>query len=939
MKKVLVFTALFLCALFASAQTVSLGNGSNAVYTSCSLILTDYGGANGNYVSNRDDNVTIYSSNATQNAVQVEIPLSEFDVHNSDTLFIYDGPNVADSMLLAVLTNSIADSVSSPSLVYAATVRSNGSLTIRFKTDGDSVGAGFYMTTDCVRPCQRVNVRFDEVLSSKVPVLQDDGFYYLDVCPNEVIELYAYGDYPDNNWNYNQNDQTSSFHWDLSLEEIDSVGFNHLSYSFPEGRGYDVSLVITDSAGCYSRIPQVFRVRTSSNPIRGLVPLPDICTGDRVEFTTGYDFVSNVQVDTVGSQQATSLAVSDTIFLPDGQNCGQGCSYVSPVTFTAFSPSATIQSANDILYVRLAIEHSYIGDIWIRLSCPNNQYVSIMKKYSSGSSSCSSQIPASEWGWNGSGSGYAFFGQYYEPDGSYCDQNQNPMGSCWNYCWSNATNQGYQYSAGNYVYSDQNHINGNYCDSTNVAQMTNVFHPDGSFANLIGCPMNGTWSVEIMDGWGSDNGYVCGWELALDPNLLPQDWSYNVTVDTTYLIGPGADGAFIVPDTAGQLGYTVRVVDELGCVYDTVTTINVTPTPRPDLGEDFFICHNDMITLYADTTTGDNTTFKWNTGDETESIMVLTAGDYSVRMYTTNAAGNLTCAGSDTIHVGVYEAPVFNYESTELEGCAPLTVRFNNSTTPESANFEWMVLHSDGSVAYSSYQRSPTFELVEPDDYAVFLRATTSDGCVDSIIRWHYIKVNAQPIAEFQADPEISLMSDNNGSVHFINYADSTLMRTPGTTFTWDFADGEQDSETISPDHVFAQWGDYDVTLRIETETGCASEITHTVVVEQDLVFPNVITPNGDNVNDVFAIENLNTNINLEDPDEYRNNRLTIYDRWGQKVYDAKNYDTYSRGGTIEKGSQFFDGTGLSDGVYYYSFYYKGKAKTVNYNGSLTIIR
>ena len=34
-----------------------------------------------------------------------------------------------------------------------------------------------------------------------------------------------------------------------------------------------------------------------------------------------------------------------------------------------------------------------------------------------------------------------------------------------------------------------------------------------------------------------------------------------------------------------------------------------------------------------------------------------------------------------------------------------------------------------------------------------------------------------------------------------------------------------------------------------------------------------------------------------------------------------------------------FDGSGLSDGVYYYSFQYKGKAKTVTYNGSLTIIR
>ncbi len=56
-------------------------------------------------------------------------------------------------------------------------------------------------------------------------------------------------------------------------------------------------------------------------------------------------------------------------------------------------------------------------------------------------------------------------------------------------------------------------------------------------------------------------------------------------------------------------------------------------------------------------------------------------------------------------------------------------------------------------------------------------------------------------------------------------------------------------------------------------------------------------------------------------------------------MYEAHNYDTFAKGGQVMRGSQFFDGSGLADGVYYYSFYYKGKAKTVNYNGSLTIIR
>lgn len=943
MKKLFLFLSMLCATILTMAQTSITMNGTST-QTGCNFVIYDNGGMNGNYGANRNDKLTIYSSDPSAACVQISVILSDFKVHWGDTLYIYDGPTDADSLLLGKINDSLVFNVASTNIYYTATVHNpSGAITLKFVSDGSQESGGFIINTECVAPCQRVEVGIDTLLSNKYPKLDEDGFYYVDLCPYDTLHMVAYGIYPDNNFSYNQNDQTSRFIWDTGIETFDSVGMNTLDYYFDMGRGYDMTITIEDSAGCRTTMPNIFRIRTSNNPIRGVTPMPEICSGQELEFTTGYDYISNIQVDTIGSMQATSMAVCDTIFLPDGTDCGGGCAYQSPVTFTAFSPSATIQSADDILYVRIKLEHSFIGDIFIGLTCPNGQYARILNKYGSGTStSCSGFIPQ-PWGWQltTNVSSGADFGIVGPTNGSpLCSEAANPMGTPWNYCWSNNTNPayGYSYASGSgYVYETSNVHNG-IVDSTNVAQMTQVYHPDESFSSLIGCPMNGTWAITVIDGWGSDNGYITEWEMALDPSLLPQDWSYNVTVDTTYLIGPGAQGAFVIPDTTGSIDYIVRVVDDFGCVYDTTTNIQVTPRPRPDLGEDFFICHNDMITLTADYQ-APNTTYNWNTGDETEEILVLTGGEYIVNVATSNATNTLTCTGSDTINIGVYEAPVFDFTDTGLEGCAPLTIRFDNNTTPQNCNFEWMILNADGSLAYSSFLRSPSFEIQDPGKYSVFMRATTSDGCVDSIIRWSYITVHAQPLAEFTADPEISLMSENNGSVHFINYADSTIMADPESSFYWDFADGEVDSTSFSPDHVFAQWGDYNVTLRIETSAGCASEITHTVVVEQDLIFPNVITPNGDNVNDVFAIENLNTNVNLEDPDEYRFNRLYIYDRWGRKVYEAKNYDTFSRNGQIEVGTQFFDGTGLSDGVYYFSFYYKGKAKTVNYNGSLTIIR
>ena len=109
--------------------------------------------------------------------------------------------------------------------------------------------------------------------------------------------------------------------------------------------------------------------------------------------------------------------------------------------------------------------------------------------------------------------------------------------------------------------------------------------------------------------------------------------------------------------------------------------------------------------------------------------------------------------------------------------------------------------------------------------------------------------------------------------------------------------------------------------------------------MEEELEFPNVITPNGDGMNDFFTVANLNTNINPEDPDEYRSNELFIYNRWGKLVFHTKNYDSYAKNGECFLGTNPFTGEDLPDGVYYYTFYYKGHYKETKYNGSLTIIR
>jgi len=65
------------------------------------------------------------------------------------------------------------------------------------------------------------------------------------------------------------------------------------------------------------------------------------------------------------------------------------------------------------------------------------------------------------------------------------------------------------------------------------------------------------------------------------------------------------------------------------------------------------------------------------------------------------------------------------------------------------------------------------------------------------------------------------------------------------------------------------------------------------------LKIPNVFTPNGDGVNDRFEIRGLEL---------YPENRLVIFNRWGNEVYSAKTYNND------------WDGADLSEGTYYYIF-------------------
>lgn len=88
--------------------------------------------------------------------------------------------------------------------------------------------------------------------------------------------------------------------------------------------------------------------------------------------------------------------------------------------------------------------------------------------------------------------------------------------------------------------------------------------------------------------------------------------------------------------------------------------------------------------------------------------------------------------------------------------------------------------------------------------------------------------------------------------------------------------------------------------------------VTLKVIDSQCAFVPNVISPNGDDVNDYLVVPCLDSN-------RYPNSSMTIFNKWGDVVYKAQPYSndkTVAWQGTLNNEP----GRDLPDGVYYYIF-------------------
>jgi len=211
---------------------------------------------------------------------------------------------------------------------------------------------------------------------------------------------------------------------------------------------------------------------------------------------------------------------------------------------------------------------------------------------------------------------------------------------------------------------------------------------------------------------------------------------------------------------------------------------------------------------------------------------------------------------------------------------------------------------TNGIVMDGTY--TPSLITTQPGIYKV-LTTNTLNGCSSSA---EVSVINGTLDAQFDVQP---LEGYAPLQVTFYNNSTSSLGAGNITAY-WNFANGTNsvtNTSNLSPSTTYSLPGTYTVTMFVSKGT-CIDTVTKYIKVEipSALEIPNVFTPNGDNVNDLFFFKATN----LETIS------IRIYDRWGQVIFYSE-----SDQGNIAWDGKSHSGKEAAEGTYFYLVTATGK--------------
>lgn len=341
--------------------------------------------------------------------------------------------------------------------------------------------------------------------------------------------------------------------------------------------------------------------------------------------------------------------------------------------------------------------------------------------------------------------------------------------------------------------------------------------------------------------------YTTGITVTVGPDIYVCKDSTNIPINGTVVTATGGQwstsgtgtfwpnsfalNAFYQPSSADTAaGWVMLILNSIGngnCVPDADTLyIYFSDVPEVNILSGDTACAGDQlipISAYSSTGTGvwtssgdgyftpannlPNTNYVAGPNDNANGYVIL-------YFESTNNGG---CkAQIDSVVILLIPPPVADFSF--VSACPRDSLVFTDLSTSFTPIVGWSWNFGDGNTSLNQH---PVHYYGASGTYTVVLYVTSSNGCVDSIIK--QVQVYPFPEANFGVDG-ICVNVETQ-------FTDSTTIANGSlSSWFWTFGDGGS-SNTQHPTHTYSSTGNYTVTLIVTSEYGCSDTIVKTIYI------------------------------------------------------------------------------------------------------------
>lgn len=331
-------------------------------------------------------------------------------------------------------------------------------------------------------------------------------------------------------------------------------------------------------------------------------------------------------------------------------------------------------------------------------------------------------------------------------------------------------------------------------------------------------------------------------------------------------------GSSTAPNVTAVGVYSLLVTDlNNGCTQlDSVNVGIDTLAPIADAGIDTLLtCSHPNINLIGDNSSnGSNYSYTWNTisgsitsGATSQNPNINEVGTYYITVL--NTINN--CSSIDSVSISIDTiVPISEAGLDSIVTCLIPEIILDGSQS-STGNYSYLWNTQNGLITANNTTTTPTIGL---GGYYYLTVTNNYNGCstIDSVY------INEDLTAN------VTILSSNNSvdsiSGESILPIDYSWIGDPGTV-EWDLGDNNFSTDSAFT-HNYTLRGNYTAYIKLTDNEGCVAYDTVYIEIDaRDIIFPNVFTPNGDGVNDVFSFRG----------EKIKTFECFIYNRWGQIIY------------------------------------------------------